>query len=116
MLKYSFNHTIVGYSLIHYRNSLLPFVPSYKLFIAITIIIKLFPAFRLMRICWNEWSLSWRPELIARALAMSTGNPQAESVIRNIIREICLECSSQGQNVTETLAAFMVSLGEIYSA
>ena len=37
------------------------------------------------------------------------GNPQAESVIRNIIREICLECSSQGQNVTETLAAFMVS-------
>ena len=37
-----------------------------------------------------------------------TGNPQAESVIRNIIREICLECSSQGENVSETLAAFMV--------
>ena len=35
---------------------------------------------------------------------------QAESVIKNIIREICLECSSQGQNVSETLAAFMVRL------
>ena len=43
------------------------------------------------------------------ASAGGAGNPQAESVIRNIIREICLECSSQGQNVTETLAAFMVS-------
>ena len=39
---------------------------------------------------------------------MST-SAQAESVIKNIIREICLECSSQGQNVSETLAAFMVS-------
>lgn len=36
-------------------------------------------------------------------------NPQAESVIKNIIREICLECNSQGQSVSETLAAFMVS-------
>ena len=35
-------------------------------------------------------------------------NPQAESVIRNIIKEICLQCSSNGQNVSETLAAFMV--------
>ena len=34
---------------------------------------------------------------------------QAESVIRNIIREITLECSSHGQAVSETLAAFMVS-------
>ena len=38
---------------------------------------------------------------------MST-NAQAESVIKNIIKEICLECSSQGTNVSETLAAFMV--------
>lgn len=37
-------------------------------------------------------------------------NPQAESVIKNIIREICLDCNSQGQSVSETLAAFMVSL------
>ncbi len=36
-------------------------------------------------------------------------NTQAESVIKNIIKEICLECSSQGENVSETLAAFMVS-------
>ena len=35
---------------------------------------------------------------------------QAESVIRNIIREITLECSSHGQAVSETLAAFMVSV------
>ena len=35
-------------------------------------------------------------------------NPQAESVIRNIIQEICLECSTKGQTVSETLAAFMV--------
>ena len=33
---------------------------------------------------------------------------QAESVIRNIIREITLECRSHGQAVSETLAAFMV--------
>ena len=37
-----------------------------------------------------------------------SANPQAESVIKNIIREICLECTSQGQGVSETLAAFMV--------
>ena len=37
------------------------------------------------------------------------GRTQAESVIKNIIREICLECSSQGKSVSETLAAFMVS-------
>ena len=34
---------------------------------------------------------------------------QAESVIKNIIKEICLECSSLGTNISETLAAFMVS-------
>lgn len=38
---------------------------------------------------------------------MST-SAQAESVIRNIIREITLECSSHGETVSETLAAFMV--------
>ena len=35
-------------------------------------------------------------------------NPQAESVIRNIIQEICSQCSSRGQTVSETLAAFIV--------
>ena len=34
---------------------------------------------------------------------------QAESVIRNIIREITLECSAQGETISETLAAFIVS-------
>ena len=38
------------------------------------------------------------------------GSTQAESVIKNIIREIYQECGSQGQNVSETLAAFMVSV------
>ena len=41
-----------------------------------------------------------------RFLKMSA---QAESVIRNIIREITLECSAQGETVSETLAAFIVS-------
>ena len=41
------------------------------------------------------------------ALEMGT-SAQAESVIKNIIREICLECSSQGEYASETLAAFMV--------
>lgn len=36
-------------------------------------------------------------------------NAQAESVIKNIIKEICIECNSQGTNISETLAAFMVS-------
>jgi hypothetical protein len=35
-------------------------------------------------------------------------NPQAESVIRNIIKEICIQCSSHGQSISETLAAFVV--------
>ena len=42
-------------------------------------------------------------------IAMSA-NAQAESVIKNIIKEICLECSSHGIVVSETLAAFMVSI------
>uniref|UniRef100_A0A670YK74 Cilia- and flagella-associated protein 206 n=1 Tax=Pseudonaja textilis TaxID=8673 RepID=A0A670YK74_PSETE len=33
---------------------------------------------------------------------------QAENVIKNIIREIGQECAMNGQNVTETLVAFMV--------
>ena len=37
-----------------------------------------------------------------------SSNPQAENVIKNIIREICFECNAQGQSVSETLAAFMV--------
>ncbi len=43
-----------------------------------------------------------------------SANAQAESVIKNIIKEICLECSSHGTNVSETLAAFMVSVTRIY--
>ena len=35
---------------------------------------------------------------------------QAESVIKNIIREIAQECSSKGQVVSETLVAFMVGV------
>ncbi|XP_046851113.1 cilia- and flagella-associated protein 206-like [Xenia sp. Carnegie-2017] len=34
--------------------------------------------------------------------------PQAESVIKNIIREIAQECAGRGQEVSETLVAFMV--------
>ena len=34
---------------------------------------------------------------------------QAESVIKNIIREIAQECAGKGQAVSETLVAFMVS-------
>ena len=33
---------------------------------------------------------------------------QAESVIKNIIREIAQECSAKGEVVSETLVAFMV--------
>ena len=33
---------------------------------------------------------------------------QAESVIKNIIREIAQECASKGQAVSETLVAFLV--------
>lgn len=33
---------------------------------------------------------------------------QAESVIKNIIREIAAECAAKGQAVSETLVAFMV--------
>ncbi|XP_053566495.1 cilia- and flagella-associated protein 206 isoform X2 [Bombina bombina] len=35
-------------------------------------------------------------------------HPQAESVIRNIIREIAQECAAKGQTVSETLVAFVV--------
>lgn len=37
---------------------------------------------------------------------------QAESVIKNIIREIAQECAGKGQVVSETLVAFMV--GEVF--
>ncbi|CAI9589300.1 unnamed protein product, partial [Staurois parvus] len=33
---------------------------------------------------------------------------QAESVIKNIIREIAQECAEKGQNVSETMVAFVV--------
>ena len=35
---------------------------------------------------------------------------QAESVIKNIIRDIGEECAAKGQAASETLVAFMVSL------
>lgn len=35
---------------------------------------------------------------------------QAESVIKNIIREIGQECASHGDIVSETLVAFMVRM------
>ena len=35
---------------------------------------------------------------------------QAESVIKNIIREIGQECAAHGETVSETLAAFMVRM------
>ena len=43
---------------------------------------------------------------------------QAESVIKNIIREIAQECASKGQAVSETLVAFMVNQSnfELYSS
>ena len=40
---------------------------------------------------------------------------QAESVIKNIIREIAQECASKGQAVSETLVAFMVC-ADIFSS
>ena len=43
-----------------------------------------------------------------------SSSTQAESVIKNIIREICLECSGRGHSVSETLAAFMVSSAFYY--
>lgn len=36
---------------------------------------------------------------------------QAESVIKNIIREIAQECAGKGHAVSETLVAFMVGGG-----
>ena len=38
---------------------------------------------------------------------------QAESVIKNIIREIAQECAGKGQAVSETLVAFMVIIHSI---
>eukprot|EP00731_Ephydatia_muelleri_P037741 Em0550g4a len=42
-----------------------------------------------------------------------TADRQAESVIRNIIKEICQECGTQGQGVSETLAAFMTCVSQL---
>ena len=42
----------------------------------------------------------------------SMSKAQAESVIKNIIREIAQECATQGQAVSETLVAFIVSLNQ----
>lgn len=39
---------------------------------------------------------------------------QAESVIKKIIREIGQECAAQGQTVSETLVAFVVSANSTF--
>ena len=46
--------------------------------------------------------------IVTKCSRAMSASRQAESVIRNIIKEICQECSTLGQNVSETLAAFMV--------
>ena len=38
---------------------------------------------------------------------------QAETVIKNIIREIVQECTTRGQIVSETLVAFTVSYNKL---
>ena len=48
--------------------------------------------------------------LISGIYKQRMSRAQAESVIKNIIREIAQECASKGQAVSETLVAFMVSL------
>lgn len=40
--------------------------------------------------------------------AKNMSRAQAESVIKNIIREIAQECGGKGHAVSETLVAFMV--------
>lgn len=39
---------------------------------------------------------------------------QADSVIKKIIREIGQECATQGQTVSETLVAFVVSTNSTF--
>jgi hypothetical protein len=46
--------------------------------------------------------------LLLQILAIMS-RAQAESVIKNIIREIATECATKGQSVSETLVAFIVS-------
>ena len=43
-----------------------------------------------------------------KPLCTKMSRAQAESVIKNIIREIAQECANKGQAVSETLVAFMV--------
>jgi len=38
---------------------------------------------------------------------------QAETVIKNIIREIVQECAGRGESVSETLVAFMVCVAAV---
>lgn len=47
-------------------------------------------------------------ELLKLSGSEKMSRAQAESVIKNIIREIAQECASKGQAVSETLVAFMV--------
>lgn len=50
---------------------------------------------------------SWEYNLY-RQSTKTMAHTQAESVIKNIIREIAHECAAKGQTVSETLVAFMV--------
>lgn len=45
---------------------------------------------------------------LRRGLASMSGE-QSQSVIKRIIRQVGLKCAAQGQNLSETLVAFMVS-------
>nr|CAB3230173.1 UPF0704 protein C6orf165 homolog [Phallusia mammillata] len=56
--------------------------------------------------CKIRISLLKKSETSAHQLIMSRA--QAESVIKNIIREIVQECASKGHSLSETLVAFMV--------
>ncbi|KAH9503218.1 hypothetical protein Btru_068495 [Bulinus truncatus] len=53
-----------------------------------------------------SWVVCEGFQIIGTFIIMSRA--QAESVIKNIIREIAQECASKGQAVSETLVAFMV--------
>lgn len=62
---------------------------------------------------WFPWQPTGNREdavhLHLRSLqAKNMSRAQAESVIKNIIREIAQECAGKGHAVSETLVAFMV--------
>ena len=52
------------------------------------------------KLIWLNWKMS---------------RAQAETVIKNIIREIVQECAGRGESVSETLVAFMVCAWVLFS-